>query len=56
MLSRTYDWIARRIAVDQYAGCEGVGVKPIAGTGIENADPLPGQIWPLIDAVVVLRV
>ena len=56
MLSRTHDWIARRIAVHQYAGCERVGVKPVAGTRVGNADPLTAQGWPWIDAVVVLRV
>ena len=52
----THDWISRRIAVHQDAGSKSVGVKPIVGTLMRNAELLSGQSWPFIDSVVVLAV
>jgi len=54
--SRPYDWVSRRISVNQKAGSKSVRVKPIVRTLMRYAEFLPGQRWPFIDTVVVLAV
>ena len=56
MSSGTHDRISRGIAVHQNAGSESVGVKPIVGAVMGDAELLSGQSWPFIDTVVVLAV